>query len=62
MHGAGFERLHVVLVAIEAMGGHHPGVLQAVRHHQGAGLVDVALFEQQFDDGGGGDGIKAGGG
>ena len=38
------------------------GVLKAMRDQQGRGAVDVALLDDEFDDGGGGDGVEAAGG
>jgi hypothetical protein len=34
------------------MGAHGESVLQAVRNEDGRGVVDIALFHDEFDDGG----------
>ena len=44
------------------VGRHDEGVLQAMRDHQGTGLIHVALFHDQFHDGGRGHGIQPAGG
>ena len=56
------QLFHLVGFLVEAVRGQHEGVLQAVRNEQGAGAGDVALLDDELDDGGGGDGVKAAGG
>src|SRR5713226_7765176 len=51
--GAFGQRQHLVLLGIEIRAGHNEGVLQAVRDHQRAGFVDVALLHDELDDAGG---------
>ena len=47
---------------VEAVGAEGEGVLQAMGDEQGGGAVDVALLDDELDDGGGGDGVQAAGG
>src|SRR5436190_10607587 len=58
--GAFGQRQHLVFLGIEIRAGHNEGVLQAVRDHQRAGLVNVALLHNKLDDAGRSDGVKAG--
>src|SRR5882724_1223995 len=45
------QRDHLVGGFVEVMGRHGEGILKAMSHHQRAGLVHVALFHDEFDDG-----------
>src|ERR1019366_6757056 len=42
---------HLVGGLVELVRCHGEGILQAMGHHKGAGIVDVALFHDEFDDG-----------
>ena len=55
----GLDAFALVGVAVR---GKHEGVLEAVGHEQGCGVVGVALLEDELDDGGGGDGVEPSGG
>lgn len=60
--GVGFafgERLDAFAVVRIAVRGEHEGVLQAVRDQERGGVGGIALLDDEFDDGGGGDGIEA---
>src|SRR5207244_3436924 len=48
---------HLICLLIELMSCHGESVLQAMGHQQRAGLMDIPLFHDQFDDGIGSDGI-----
>ena len=54
MVGDGFHGASLLVIAIH---GEDEGVLQTVGDEQRSGVGDVALFEDEFDDGGGGDGV-----
>src|ERR1700674_2016455 len=43
-------RDHAIGRLVELMSRHGEGILKAVGHHEGAGLVDVALFHDEFDN------------
>ena len=53
---------HVLGFRVEAVGGEGEGVLEAVGDEQAGGVGDVALLDDELDDGGGGDGVEAAGG
>src|ERR1700735_5178358 len=44
------------------MRGEGEGILQAVRYQDGRRMVDIALLDDELDDGGGRDGVEAAGG
>ena len=48
--GAFGQRQHLVFLRIEIRAGHNEGVLQAVRDHEGRGLVNVALLNDELND------------
>src|SRR4029077_11696903 len=56
------QRPHLICLLVELMSCHGESVLQAMGHQQRAGLMDIPLFHDQFDDGIGSDGIEAAGG
>ena len=55
------ERNHAILFRIEAMVAKGEGVLKAVGNQESRGRMDVSLLDDEFDDGGRGDGIEAAG-
>jgi hypothetical protein len=48
---AGWQRLHVVRLGIEAMRRQDEGILQTMSHEQRTGVIGIALLQDQFDDG-----------
>src|SRR5258708_4953511 len=48
---SGRKRNHAAGLPVELMRGHGEGILQAMRDQQGAGLENIALLHDQFDDG-----------
>ena len=45
------QRHDVVGFLVKLVGGHGEGILQAMRYHERAGVVNIPLFHDQFDDG-----------
>jgi len=56
------DLLDLFSLRIEAAAGEEVGVLNAMGDDERGGLGDVALFDDEVDDGGGGDGVEAAGG
>src|SRR5258708_28529282 len=56
------KRDHAALIGVEYVGTHGECVLKTMRYQQRGGVVDVALFDDEFDNGGGGNGVQASGG
>ena len=59
---AGGERDHATPFGVVAVIAEGEGVLQAMGDEQGGSCMNVALLDDELDDGGGGDGIEAAGG
>ena len=57
--GDGF---HFSGLLVESAHGKDEGVLEAMGDEERSGVRDVALFDDELDDGGGGDGIETAGG
>ena len=57
-----WDRFDFACLLIEAVPGEEEGILQTVGDHQRRGVGDVALLDDEFNDGGRGDWIEATGG
>lgn len=62
VNGAVRDELHLIGFDVEVMGSEGEGVLQAVGDEERGGVGDVALLDDEFNNGGRGDRVQAAGG
>src|ERR1700722_10509705 len=61
--GCAFGQWHeAIFGGLETMAAHGECILQTMGDEHGRRVIDVALFDDQFNDGGGGDGVETAGG